>query len=406
MKHQKAGFTILWLFAFVLLNGPGCAFKKADEKDTNTTITTAEDVATELERLKQETLKKQTIKLEDFDFQVHEGEEANQYSVSIHYPTIEGLVVYIALESNIPNLHSGIVFPTDGGKKLNFNITAYNSAGILVLNAVRPVEIPLDYVISKNMPLNKDLSLKVGRLYLEPNALLKTNGYLVSIEANKIFAGPKSKIVTFDTSDTWAQESQKSGGAISIRAKQASGYLLIELQGAKGKNGRSGAELERIRGLSAARNGFDGDPGEWDGDEDCTEDRYSGQQRCGIINIRCSRHPTNGEDGENGANGLNGEAGAAGGDTGSLFVQIEDHQHFTLNISLKPGMGGIGGLGAPGKIGGKGGAAGTLDQQKVCKPAQKGKDGQPGKAGRDGETGSTGNLGTIELNGLKNAIIE
>ncbi|UXR65664.1 hypothetical protein EZJ49_05300 [Bdellovibrio bacteriovorus] len=142
------------------------------------------------------------------------------------------------------------------------------------------------------------------------------------------------------------------------------------------------------------------------GDEDCTEDRYSGQTRCGLINLRCVSQPTNGEDGEDGPNGTNGENGSDGGDTGNLFVQIEDHTNFALKLSIKPGLGGLGGQGAPGKIGGKGGKAGALDQQKVCKPASKGKDGATGKPGRTGENGQPGKVGTIELNGLKNAIIE
>ncbi|AFX99792.1 hypothetical protein [Bdellovibrio bacteriovorus] len=404
MKQSKLLFASSFL-SFILLNGVGCAFKKADKKDAKQS-TTAEEVVTEIERVKQEALKKQTIKLEDFDFEVHEGKTANQYSVSIHYPTIEGLVVYIALESNIPNLHSGIVLDAEGGKKLKFTITAYNSAGVLVLNATKLIEVPLDIVVSGLYPLQKDLNLKIGRLYLNEDSVLKTNGYLLSIEANQILVGRNSRILNFDQNDIWTSSAQQSGGSISIRAKKASGYLIINLQGAKGKNGRSGTEIEHTRGLSSARNGFDGDPGEWDGDEDCTEDRFSGQQRCGVINIRCTNQPSNGEDGENGANGQDGEAGVRGGDSGSLFVQIKDDSYFTLNVSVMPGTGGLGGAGAPGKPGGKGGAPGTLDQQKVCKPAQKGKDGQSGKPGRDGENGSPGNLGTIELNGLKNSIIQ
>nr|BFD61396.1 hypothetical protein BdHM001_00770 [Bdellovibrio sp. HM001] len=396
------------LLAFVLLSGAGCAFKKDDPKKATSAAPTAEDVADELERKKNEQLQKETIAAEDFTFEILEDEAPNHYFVRVSFQEINGVTVHVdmndstlELKPNAPTLLSVL-----GGDQLSFKVTAYNSNGVMVLSTRKNLQVPTDLVVTRTLSLNKDTNWNLGRLYFDPNAVLKTNGYLLSIEAQKIMAAANSQIVTLNSNEVWTTPSTKQGGSISIRAKEAAGYLMINMTGAKGKNGRSGLEIENLIGIRKATDGYDGNDGEWDGDEDCTEDRYSGRTRCGIIDLRCVSQPTNGEDGEDGPNGADGENGSDGGDTGNLFVQIDNHVNFTLKMLLKPGMGGLGGQGAPGKAGGKGGKAGSLDDQRVCKPAANGKDGAPGKPGRAGQTGKPGKVGTIELNGLKNAIIE
>ncbi|WP_347358783.1 hypothetical protein [Bdellovibrio sp.] len=408
MNSRKSKSFFLMLLAFVLLSGAGCAFKKDDPKEATPAAPTAEDVADELERKKNEQLQKETISAEDFTFELLEDKAPNKYSVKVTYPQKNGLTVHLVLNDEPVETTAGtpILISVLGGSELNFRLIAYNSNGVMVLNSIKKIPTPSDLVISDTVVLNKDTNWKLGRLYLNDDSIVQTKGFPLSIEANKIFARPNAKIMNFSSNEVWGSSQHKMGGAIVIRAKEAAGYLMINLTGAKGKNGRSGLEIENLIGIRKATDGYDGNHGEWDGDEDCTEDRYSGQTRCGIINLRCVSQPTNGEDGEDGPNGVDGENGADGGDTGNLFAQIDNHVNFTLKVSLKPGMGGLGGQGAPGKAGGKGGKAGALDQQRVCKPASNGKDGAPGKPGRTGQVGQPGKVGTIELNGLKNAIIE
>lgn len=394
-------------FSLFILNGSGCAFKKDDPKKVTSATPTAEDVADELERKRTEQLQQETISSSDFVFEINEDAQENSYLITISYPEKEGVRVSIDFNNEpIEELKSGTTISALGGTLAQFKIIAYNSNGVIILSTIKKILVPKDLGITGTVSLEEDTTWKLGRLYLHDNSTLKTNGFLLSIEANRIIAKPDSRIINFEPKNVWVTAAQQRGGSISIRSKYASGLLIVNLNGANGQHGRSGAELESLNMAQNAHDGYPGEDGDWGGDEDCTEDRYSGQTRCGIINLRCISQPTNGEDGEDGPDGANGENGSDGGDTGNLFVQIEDHTNFALKLSIRPGQGGLGGQGTPGKMGGKGGKAGALDQQKVCKPASKGKDGSPGKPGRNGENGQPGKVGTIELNGLKNAIIE
>ncbi|WP_413584780.1 hypothetical protein [Bdellovibrio sp. HCB274] len=406
MATNAKFYTAIFLAA-LLMNSSACSFKKdgAENEKEKTATATAEEVANELERIKQEGLKKQTLAAKDFVFEVQEGKAPNQYFVSISYPTVEGVVVYISQGNVIPNSYSGMKIETVGGKTLNFDIVAYNSAGVMVLNTSKEVIVPLDLVISELYPLNKDTTLVLGRLYLNDESTLQTNGFLLSIEANKIFARPKSRIINYNAGEILTKDSQKSGGSITLRAKHASGFLSINLNGLNGKNGHSSVDQDFRTSIWPAADGDDGQPGESDGDGDCSDDGNGGG-RCGVINIRCLKQPTNGENGEKGEDGATGGNGMSGGDTGNLFVQIEEHESFALKVALKPGKGGKGGEGGQGKPGGKGGAPGAMDRYKVCKPAVKGQDGDHGGPGKPGSDGSAGGFGTVELNGLKNALVE
>lgn len=408
MKNSRGFiFALFSALTAALIVAPGCAFKKdTAPKKMQAAGPTAEDVANELERQKQERLKAEMISIDDFAFDIIEGEQANDYFISVTYPIVPGVKVFVAPDTvPLESSESGVSFPVNGGALVSLYLTAQNSSGQTILNSVKKIQVPLDFVISRIHNLNNDLNLKLGRLYLENNSVLKTNGFRVSIEAERISAGANSKIINFHPHEVWSDTRSHSGGSISIRSKEASGFLIINLQGAKGRNGRSGSELESINNFSPRMNdGYDGDDADYDYDYQCDE-RYE-RPSCGFVYKKCRVPPTNGEDGENGPAGYAGENGFPGGDTGNLFMQIEDHSNFTLRLSLKVGSPGIGGLGAQGHPGSKGGKAGALDPEKVCKPANNGKDGIKGPQGRNGDMGAAGKVGTIELNGLKNAIIE
>lgn len=407
MKNCR--FIPIVLLVISSLTAPiGCAFRKDTGPEETPAAPTAEDVAKELQRKEEERLKGQVISAEDFSYNVHSGEHPNEYYLSIVYAQREGVTVHISINEQPLNINSGepINLRVDGGTQAAVSVNAYNSAGILILRTLKKIEVPKDMVVADTFILKEDLNIQLGRLYLQDQSILKTNGHLLSIEAETIYAGASSRIVTFESTDLSNTPQTKSGGSISIRAKEAYGFLTVDLHGLHGRNGRSGYELQTQLGISwpsrSSLNGADGEDAKYDYKPACPGGNESSHPLCGLIQITCLSHPTDGQDGAPGPAGIDGEDGQPGGDTGNIFLQIEKKKDFGLKISLRPGRGGLGGEGTPGHPGGLGGAPGKQDSKNACRAAAKGKDGAHGPNGKKGKTGRKGMLGTVQVNGLKN----
>lgn len=383
----------------------GCAFKKDDAKDDNkgNSGPSAKEIADEINKKDQERIKGEILTIEDFQFLIAPLERLNEYSLTIKYTQKPGVTVFIQNSSTpLPNSSSGAEMIVDGGAVLDLKISVYNSLSQLAGSFSKAIHIPRDYVVIGRVALDKNLEADFGRVFLSPNSLLKTNGYLVSITADQLIANANSTIINFDSQEEGSEPRHKTGGSITIRAKEASGFLRVILQGTKGSDGRSGNEIATLKGPKWSSSGYDGHDGESDWDSSCTE----GSHQCGTYNEHCVTPVENGQDGDPGQPGYDGEDGKAGGDAGNFFVQIEDNKAFSLLFNAKPGLGGRGGEGGNGFKGGTGGAPGHQDPKKICPPAKKGADGAIGPKGKNGNDGPAGKDGSYLFNGLQNLILD
>lgn len=401
MKNRN---LLLVLSALLSLSLISCSFKKDSDKDKGNAP--ADDIARELEEREKKRLQGEVISPADFVFEVVEDEEPNRYLVKVSFPSVPGVRVFFWKDSDlVQDLKNEMIFHSRGGTPVDFHIKAANSIGTPLVDFSKKVIVPIDHTFANETVLTSDLNLNVGRLYFIEKASLKTNGFHVSIQANKIISNAGVKIYNFLPSEIWKTEQQRLGGSVVLRAKSAEGYLQVHLQGAKGKDGKSGTYNENDPSEMERFSGQPGEPGEDakipPDSEECDRDG-----RCGLVYRHCLAPPTDGQNGGDGRDGENGEDGAPGGDTGNLLVNINNSENFTLKVKLSTGVPGQPGRGAKGYPGGAGGSPGQQDPKRLCPAAQAGAPGTHGAHGKDGRPGLPGRVGTIEYPGLINAIIE
>lgn len=300
-------------------------------------------------------------------FEIKEREGPNQYEINIRW-TDENQHVIVTYNANqVFNSRSTeklFIIEVEGGAGVHIVVEELVSGRKQPLGELSTI-IPRDIVIEKNLNLNTNLNLSGNRVYLVHGTQIQTNGFDLSIKANKIFADD-AYLASFPSgSQALPLTPGKSGGSISIQAKDAIGRLNIELRGQKGGDGVDGIPWEK-----SADNGVAG--------KDSQDAVFDGEIRSYSY---CVRDAGDGWPGGNGAMGRDGSAGEKGGDSGTVLIHIENHSDLEVAHLIEAGEGGSSGAGSPGQRGGVGGQPGLAFSN--CRPGQKGPD------GRDGERGVT-----------------
>lgn len=264
------------------------------------------------------------------------------------------------------------------------------------------IEIPRDVLIDESGPISSQ-TLK-GRLYLKRDITLFTNGESVELVAEEIHS-EGVVIKAFPVGTTAARgQNGRSAGSIYIRAKKASGEIIVVADGETGGDGVDG-----INGLPGTF-GTRGNPGTNSTNPAAFNgflDGFHAMNFERLLEMRpipdihglkfndkpvyiCSAAPTDGGNGENGRDGINGGDGGDGGDSINLLVQISEPSDLKVREESEPGKGGRPGTPGIGGTGGRAGVAGRLDPLGICPPA---KDGLPGNRGKDGRVGRQGQPG-------------
>jgi hypothetical protein len=107
---------------------------------------------------------------------------------------------------------------------------------------------------------------------------------------------------------------------------------------------------------------------------------------------------SDGFNGKPGGDGGPGEGGAPGGNSGDLWIQIDNARELKLVTKIEGGLGGDGGAGGEGGPGGAGGPPGALDPYGVAKrEAARGLTGPKGNRGPQGQPGQLGRAGRLCL---------
>lgn len=310
-------------------------------------------------------------------FKIHELDLPNRFSIEVDWPEESQHVIITANERVIldsPRQQRPLVFEARGGEILDLVVEEVISGNRKMLGDFR-ISIPQDFVFENDQSLASDLNIEGNRVYLRSGSRLVTNGFSVSIKAEKIFSDD-FEFVTF-SSDSQAKPMNegKSGGAISLQARDASGRLFVHLRGQRGGNGLDGEPWE-----TTADRGTDGAPGQVV-ETDSELRSYS----------QCVRQPTSGGMGAHGLQGRPGKPGERGGSSGYLYVQIENDAAFSITSTVEPGAPGSSGQGGRGQQGGPGGHPGAS-----IHPCKFAKEGPPGEMGPPGI--SPPNKGNGEIN--------
>ncbi len=215
------------------------------------------------------------------------------------------------------NMQDGILTDTqpESGKTYIYEQGVVRDGHFEVLRRDK-IRIPKDEIIQSEIVLTKDEVWKFdGRLYLEANGIITTNGFALAIETQRL-VGKMGLIRTFPAGSQAAiGQKGQSGGAIRIIMRTGEGTLKVEMRGQRGGDGIPGADY-----TSAPPTGINiGGPG-----------------GMGFSRLIA------GEGGGTGGNGL------PGGDSGSFQIQsFEAHSLMILPL-IECGSGGGGGRGGKG----------------------------------------------------------
>ena len=218
-------------------------------------------------------------------------------------------------------------------------------------------------------------SAPLDLIVIGQSGVLSTQGLPATITANEIISQngiiatvSADKVITMDK-DTDAPSNKD----INIVAGKISGTLSFELRG------HNGGEVTKV-------------PEDMLSFPPTTPD-YNGREG--------NKKLCNGKTGPQGYKGRPGFNGTRGGDTGALYLRVENVSDSKISINYFPGKGSAGGVGSKGGPGGNGGqAAGysftqlegfrTIIMRKECSP------GAMGPRGVDGDRGQPGNSGEIK----------
>ncbi len=210
------------------------------------------------------------------------------------------------------------------------------------------IKIPLDYVFDKPVEVPTGTgALKIGpyaRLYFSSEAVLYNYDRDIIIIADELISDGAIIRNFVEGQKAAVGNGGRSGGQIKIFAKSARGQLKVFLSGENGGDGYPGADIgEEGRGATGARG---------------ADAVYRKEQRNEFTYDICEVEPTNGGQGGQGAAGPQGSGGYLGGNSGALYVEIQDSTDFILTPIRYVGEGGYGGRGGYGGPGGLGGEPG------------------------------------------------
>jgi hypothetical protein len=313
----------------------------------------------------------------------------NRYAVNFKWPSIGATsdVPWIILRKEEKgNLETIATLPgvmheyTDrsaiGGKNYLYSLVQPSSEGLFRTIAETRIEIPQDLEIVGSQNLSS--VQEINRLFLRAGSFLGAEGKSISINVNHLIS-EGGTIRTFLSPSPEKGHHGVLGGTIQVIAHSGIGILNVQSNGQDGTQGLDG---------TPGRTGTNGSPGEAGISEVVPPPFINIAPE--PASVRCLRAPTSGGNGQNGAPGVDATSGGNGGDSGKLYVQIEDARSLKVIPLVRPGIGAPGGHGGPGGAPGAGGPAGALDALGICPKAEPGKPGQQGLPGKDGIPGNPG----------------
>ena len=245
---------------------------------------------------------------------------------------------------------------------------------VLILSLGTSAVLAADRTFTGTFRLTQDTNFLYDNITFDPNAVIVTNGYRLTIEAKrKITLSGNPRIVSYEPRAMTPGESGRSGNVIVIKSPRLDGTVLkIDNTGENGAPGAAGANGPKG---SKGPQGTQRDWNPWNG---CIGGSNGGQ-------------------GGPGGDGADGAQGGNGGSGGAIVIDVatgcSNGGAPRLNLNVAGGAGGTGGAAGAAGPGGDGGdaAPGTFH----CGGTSPGPPGPSGRAGRPGPPGSTANPGAL-----------
>lgn len=372
------------LFAALLaLSFASCSFKKNPGQDN--TAVAPETPPTDVIKTIQEEQERQAFegKLteENVSLEFVELENPNTYKMIVRWPKqIKRLQldindldpIFKTIADDVSTYERTVV----GNQLQTVRLTAFDTLGGPISTITLKRKSPRDIIYGSTENLKKSEYINANRIYFLEQGRIITNGYDLSISANKIYIlkGPESEA----RSDIYSRQANSqimtnllgtntevgvpTSSNIVVTAKMAIGHLAVLMIGKNGSDGVDGQEIEKqLRIGKVAHPTYNGANGQ-DGvltysTKKCSHRSGPDSGPCEMSYAKCDKQPTNGESG-------------------------------------KPGLKG---LGAPGGAGGLGGKAGK-NPGPPCIAAQDGANGSTGARGKDGKHGIAGKVGEVITN--------
>jgi|GEM_PF-1596233 len=387
-----------------------CSFKK-DGSDDKSPAANNTDVIETIKKEQEKQAFAGQLTEQNVSVNFYETERPGIYKMILQWPSAISRMQIIVNEGApvikaAVNSHEETV-ASDRTYRVSF--LAYDSLGAPMSSLTIEKIAPKDYVVDGIQSLKKDTLVEANRIFFLPSSQIISNGYNLSLITKKLIILDNSssagvpnylvaQVLTRLPTAKIETDLDKRQSSITIQADKAVGVLKVALVGANGNDGRSGQELEQLKGIqkvNAQLNGPAGADGVLGWTTKSCPKRFSVDgPPCEKEIPLCQKAPTNGGDGLPGEAGHDGENGEDGGPTGSLTALIKDHSSFSLEVIQMAGKPGKGGQGAPGHPGGRGGDPGK-NPGSPCANAQRGSDGPVGVRGADGKDGKPGLVGEV-----------
>lgn len=161
-------------------------------------------------------------------------DEPNKYDVQLNWAPSSGFLVLKKNEqsffdsSRVSNTNSYIFKNLIGGTKYSVVADVYSAEGSLVESTVLNINVPLDFVLSGTVQLDKTQELNYQRVFIEDEATIYTMQYDLKIAAVELIAGNNTRIQNFpDNNHANFELKGLDAGNIEIRALIAKGELEI-----------------------------------------------------------------------------------------------------------------------------------------------------------------------------------
>lgn len=391
----------------------GCSFSKKSPEEVKANA--FDEVS---KKMKDSTLdtRDAAMSLSDFEVYFEDGAQPNQYSLVVKAARkVPKMILAVEGLTSVEMRGTDTVKMPIPWKSQNavVSLQVLTRENIPATNlSFGTYPVPRDFVFEgethavKEINPNWETSIKgefrlYRRIYFQKGAVLVTNGFNVTLQAEEILFLGQNVIRLTDSAPykLTIQDHLSDGSDIKIIAKSVIGNATIRMVNFDGFPGNSTRDLAYKMDPSIfqpAKNGVKGQDA-WTGH---TETLSMGTDPSGSPigggKTHCERPPTNGTDGHDGVI-IHAEDGTAGGDTGNLTLDIADYSQANFRIFLIPGEGGIGGLANfEGQKGGIGGAAGRNAAECRIKSVA-GKNGRDSTAAdsRPGRDGAPGRLGQL-----------
>ncbi len=195
--------------------------------------------------------------------------EPNHYLVHLYMPSGSALIQRklvgeVDSTSEILNLEiqNGHIVDREvmAGKTYRYSFLHVENQ-TLVLDKTVELKIPMDLVISSSLSLYSDqVWTDYNRIFLLNHSVITTNGFQLYIDTNE-FRVENASIQSFHAgAQAPADRAGRSGGVLTIHARQAAGRLKIEMSGEMGATGTAGQSYTQ-GSKSVGEPGYKGWPG-------------------------------------------------------------------------------------------------------------------------------------------------